>query len=162
MGNDQCSRPYSALILNLSAMSFGEPSANAIRTLSFGAKRGGLCHDTGDKGVSSYHLEHGGELVWELGSGYFGARDKDGNFDPEKFRHQTQHPIVKMTEINSSQGPSPVMEDRCPRPRSPRAHSWFPHRSRYWKLRQACLIFLAAGRWVSSCVSVNRMSLSRS
>lgn len=107
VGSDQCSQPYSASILNVSAMSFGALSANAIRALNIGAKRGGYYQDTGEGGVSPYHLEHGGDLVWELGSGYFGARDKEGNFDPELFRDQAQHPNVKMTEIKLSQGAKP-------------------------------------------------------
>lgn len=107
VGNDQCSQPYSASILNVSAMSFGALSANAIRALNIGAKTGGFYHDTGEGGVSPYHLENGGDLVWELGSGYFGARDKDGRFDPDLFREQAQHPNVKMTEIKLSQGAKP-------------------------------------------------------
>ena len=67
-------------------MSFGALSANAVRALNLGAKLGGFYHDTGEGGLSEHHLEHGGDLVWELGSGYFGARDKDGRFDPEQFR----------------------------------------------------------------------------
>ncbi|MCB1620907.1 MAG: hypothetical protein KDI44_09225 [Thiothrix sp.] len=81
VGNEQCAKPYSASILNISAMSFGALSANAVRALNIGAKQGGFYHDTGEGGLSDYHLEHGGDLVWELGSGYFGARDQQGRFD---------------------------------------------------------------------------------
>ena len=107
VGNKQCSQPYSASLLNVSAMSFGALSANAVRALNIGAKQGGYYHDTGEGGVSPYHLEHGGDLVWELGSGYFGARDKDGRFDAEQFTEQARHPNVKMTEIKLSQGAKP-------------------------------------------------------
>lgn len=107
IGNEQCGAPYSASVLNVSAMSFGALSANAIRALNIGAQRGGYYHDTGEGGVSPYHLEHGGDLVWELGSGYFGARNEDGSFDAELFQEQAQHPNVKMTEIKLSQGAKP-------------------------------------------------------
>lgn len=107
VGNGQCSRPYSASVLNISAMSFGALSANAVRALNLGAKLGGFYHDTGEGGISDYHLEHGGDLVWELGSGYFGARDAQGRFDSEKFRDGAAHDTVKMTEIKLSQGAKP-------------------------------------------------------
>ncbi|TMV78438.1 FMN-binding glutamate synthase family protein [Thioclava sp. BHET1] len=107
VGNDQTGKPYSASVLNISAMSFGALSANAVRALNLGAKQGGFYHDTGEGGISPYHLEHGGDLVWELGSGYFGARDKDGHFDPEKFRDAAAHDAVKMVEIKLSQGAKP-------------------------------------------------------
>ena len=107
VGNDQCSRPYSASVLNISAMSFGALSANAVRALNIGAKTGGFYHDTGEGGISDYHLENGGDLVWELGSGYFGARDNGGRFDPEMFRDGAARDVVKMTEIKLSQGAKP-------------------------------------------------------
>lgn len=107
VGSDQCTQPYSASVLNISAMSFGALSANAVRALNKGAKLGGFYHDTGEGGLSDYHLENGGDIVWELGSGYFGARDKDGRFDPEKFRDGAAHNAVKMTEIKLSQGAKP-------------------------------------------------------
>lgn len=107
VGNEQCAKPYSASVLNISAMSFGALSANAIRALNKGAKLGGFYHDTGEGGLSDYHLENGGDIVWELGSGYFGARGKDGRFDPEKFRDRAAHEAVKMTEIKLSQGAKP-------------------------------------------------------
>lgn len=107
VGNAQCRKPYSASILNISAMSFGALSANAVRALNKGAKLGGFYHDTGEGGLSDYHLENGGDIVWELGSGYFGARDKEGHFDPEKFRETAGLDAVKMTEIKLSQGAKP-------------------------------------------------------
>ncbi|GKS68919.1 glutamate synthase domain-containing protein 2 [Nitrosomonas sp. PY1] len=107
VGNDQTKKPYSASVFNISAMSFGALSANAIEALNFGAKQGGFYHDTGEGGLSPYHLKHGGDIVWELGSGYFGARDKNGNFDPELFKDQSSVDEVKMTEIKLSQGAKP-------------------------------------------------------
>ncbi|TAL76516.1 MAG: FMN-binding glutamate synthase family protein [Burkholderiaceae bacterium] len=105
--NAQTGKPYEASVLNISAMSFGALSANAVRALNIGAKLGGFYHDTGEGGLSPYHLENGGDLVWELGSGYFGARDKNGRFDAERFRDGAVHEQVKMTEIKLSQGAKP-------------------------------------------------------
>ncbi len=107
IGNAACSQPYSASIFNISAMSFGSLSANAILALNAGAKAGNFAHDTGEGGISRYHREHGGDLIWEIGSGYFGCRDAAGNFDPEKFREQAQDAQVKMIEIKLSQGAKP-------------------------------------------------------
>lgn len=107
VGNDQASKPYSASVLNISAMSFGALSANAIKALNLGAKLGGFYHDTGEGGLSKHHLANGGDLVWELGSGYFGARDKDGHFDPAQFADKAANDAVKMTEIKLSQGAKP-------------------------------------------------------
>ncbi len=107
VGNDQSSKPYSASILNISAMSFGALSANAIQALNLGAKQGGFYHDTGEGGLSDHHLAHGGDIVWELGSGYFGARDKQGHFDPDMFADKAANDAVKMTEIKLSQGAKP-------------------------------------------------------
>ncbi len=107
VGTDQCSRPYSAARLNISAMSFGALGAHAIEALNLGAKQGGFYHDTGEGGLSPYHLKHGGDIVWEVGSGYFGCRDKDGHFDPAHFADRAAHDAVKMTEIKLSQGAKP-------------------------------------------------------
>lgn len=107
IGNDQCEQPYSASIFNISAMSFGSLSANAIRALNKGAKEGGFYHDTGEGSISPFHLEAGGDLVWEIGSGYFGCRTLDGKFDPQKFAQQARLPSVKMIEIKLSQGAKP-------------------------------------------------------
>ncbi len=107
IGNDQTSKPYDASLLNISAMSFGALSPRAIEALNLGAKQGGFYHDTGEGGLSKYHLKHGGDIVWEIGSGYFGCRDGDGNFDPGKFRDSAQRDEVKMTEIKLSQGAKP-------------------------------------------------------
>ena len=101
------SQPYMASLLNISAMSYGSLSANAIRALNKGAKIGEFFHDTGEGGVSSYHREHGGDLVWEIGSGYFGARAADGTFDAAKFADAAADPQIKMVELKLSQGAKP-------------------------------------------------------
>ncbi|MFC0668561.1 FMN-binding glutamate synthase family protein [Azotobacter chroococcum] len=107
IGGPQCTRPYSASIFNISAMSFGSLSANAIRALNQGARLGGFAHDTGEGSISPYHREHGGDLIWEIGSGYFGCRSDDGRFDPERFASQACNDQVKMIEIKLSQGAKP-------------------------------------------------------
>ncbi len=107
VGNEQTAKPYEASVFNISAMSFGALSANAIRALNLGARLGGFYHDTGEGGLSRYHLEHGGDIVWELGSGYFGARDAHGNFDPGAFAEKASLDVVRMTEIKLSQGAKP-------------------------------------------------------
>jgi len=107
IGNDQCAHPYSASVFNISAMSFGALSANAIRALNRGAKLGHFYHDTGEGSISPYHREMGGDLVWELGSGYFGCRDEAGKFDPERFAAQAMTDQVRMIEIKMSQGAKP-------------------------------------------------------
>jgi glutamate synthase domain-containing protein 2 len=107
IGGDDCKQPYFASIFNISAMSFGSLSANAIRALNKGAKLGGFAHDTGEGSISPYHREHGGDLIWELGSGYFGCRTADGNFDPVRFQEQAADPQIKMIEIKLSQGAKP-------------------------------------------------------
>lgn len=107
IGGDECTQPYLASIFNISAMSFGSLSANAILALNKGAKMGGFAHDTGEGSISPYHREHGGDLIWEIGSGYFGCRTADGMFDPGRFREQAANPQVKMIEIKLSQGAKP-------------------------------------------------------
>lgn len=107
IGGDQCSQPYSASIFNISAMSFGSLSANAIRALNKGAKLGGFSHDTGEGSISPYHREFGGDIVWEIASGYFGCRDADGRFDPDRFAAQARAEQVRMIEIKLSQGAKP-------------------------------------------------------
>jgi glutamate synthase domain-containing protein 2 len=102
-----CAQPYSASIFNISAMSFGSLSSNAILALNGGAKAGGFMHDTGEGSISRYHREHGGDLVWEIGSGYFGCRNLDGTFSEEKFIENASAPQVKMIELKLSQGAKP-------------------------------------------------------
>lgn len=100
-------QPYAISLFNISAMSFGALSANAIRALNRGAKMGGFAHDTGEGSISPYHREAGGDLIWEIGSGYFGCRDASGHFDAERFTEQARSPQVKMIEIKLSQGAKP-------------------------------------------------------
>jgi glutamate synthase domain-containing protein 2 len=107
VGSAACTQPYSASVFNISALSFGALSANAIKALNLGAKLGEFAHDTGEGSISPYHREHGGDLIWELGSGYFGCRTADGFFDPERFKEQARAPQVKMIEIKLSQGAKP-------------------------------------------------------
>ncbi|WP_375581660.1 FMN-binding glutamate synthase family protein [Acinetobacter baumannii] len=107
IGNTQCLQPYSASIMNISAMSFGSLSANAIRALNKGAQLGGFYHDTGEGSLSPYHLENGGDIVWQIASGYFGCRTLDGKFDEQKFAKQSQLPQIKMIELKLSQGAKP-------------------------------------------------------
>ncbi|EKF75195.1 glutamate synthase [Alcanivorax hongdengensis A-11-3] len=107
VGSSQCKQPYQASLLNVSAMSFGSLSAPAIEALNLGARNGGFYHDTGEGSISRYHRLHGGDLVWELGSGYFGCRDDNGHFDRQQFREQARSDQVKMIEIKLSQGAKP-------------------------------------------------------
>ncbi|HAS57095.1 MAG TPA: FMN-binding glutamate synthase family protein [Algoriphagus sp.] len=106
IGTHSCAQPYSASIFNISAMSFGSLSSNAIKALNLGAQKGNFYHNTGEGGISSYHLS-GGDLCWQIGTGYFGCRDKDGNFDPESFKEKAQLPEVKLIELKISQGAKP-------------------------------------------------------
>ena len=107
IGGPQCTKPYSASIFNISAMSFGALSPNAVRALNGAARRGDFAQDTGEGGVSPYHREMGGDLIWEIGSGYFGCRTGDGNFDPDKFAALACIDQVKMVELKVSQGAKP-------------------------------------------------------
>ena len=107
IGGPDCIRPYSASVFNISAMSFGALSANAILALNEGARRGRFCHDTGEGSISRYHREKGGDLTWEIGSGYFGCRNPEGGFDAQKFTENAASEQVKMIEIKLSQGAKP-------------------------------------------------------
>ncbi len=107
LGGPDCTQPYDIALLNVSAMSFGALSANAIEALNGGAALGGFAHDTGEGAISPYHLKHGGDLIWEIGSGYFGCRTSDGHFDPELFREKANLPTVKAISIKLSQGAKP-------------------------------------------------------
>ena len=107
IGGPDCTKPYEASVFNISAMSFGALSPNAIRALNKGAKAGNFAHDTGEGGLSPYHRENGGDLIWEIGSGYFGARNPDGSFSPEHFSHNATLDQVKMVELKISQGAKP-------------------------------------------------------
>jgi glutamate synthase domain-containing protein 2 len=114
---EKTAQPYSASVFNISAMSFGSLSANAIRALNKGAKAGGFYHDTGEGSISPYHREHGGDLVWEIGSGYFGCRDDQGRFSPERFVVNATDPQVRMIEIKLSQGAKPGHGGVLPAPK---------------------------------------------
>jgi glutamate synthase domain-containing protein 2 len=107
IGGSQCAQPYSASVFNISAMSFGALSPNAVRALNGGAKKGGFAHDTGEGGFSPYHQEMGGDIIWEIGSGYFGCRNRDGSFNPEEFARVASDPQIKMVELKMSQGAKP-------------------------------------------------------
>ncbi|HMQ10637.1 MAG TPA: FMN-binding glutamate synthase family protein [Oligoflexia bacterium] len=107
LGNQQCKQPYSMSLLNISAMSFGSLSSNAIMALNKGAKIGNFAHNTGEGGVSPYHLKYGGDLIWQIGTGYFGARKQNGDFCPENFKDQASHPNIKVIELKLSQGAKP-------------------------------------------------------
>lgn len=102
-----CDKPYKASVFNISAMSFGSLSANAILSLNAGARKGGFYHDTGEGSISRYHRQPGGDLVWEIGSGYFGCRNPDGSFSPERFQENATLEQVKMIELKLSQGAKP-------------------------------------------------------
>jgi len=107
IGNKDCKQPYSASIFNVSAMSFGSLSYAAIEALNSGAKIGNFAHNTGEGGLSHYHLKHGGDIIWQIGTGYFSARAADGNFSPEAFQKNAMLPQVKMIELKLSQGAKP-------------------------------------------------------
>jgi glutamate synthase domain-containing protein 2 len=117
IGGPDCARPYSASVFNISAMSFGSLSANAIRALNGGARLGGFAHDTGEGSYSAYHREGGGDIIWELGSGYFGARNPDGSFSPEKFAAAATNEQIKMVELKLSQGAKPGHGGVLPAPK---------------------------------------------
>jgi glutamate synthase domain-containing protein 2 len=117
VGGPECSRPYAASIFNISAMSFGALSPNAIRALNIGAKKGGFAHDTGEGGLSPYHRENGGDIIWEIGSGYFGCRNLDGTFNADKFAETAQNEQVKMVELKLSQGAKPGHGGVLPAPK---------------------------------------------
>lgn len=107
VGNERCLQPYDLSVFNISAMSFGALSATAIEALNKGAKEGGFAHDTGEGSISPYHQKHGGDLIWQLGTAYFGCRDDQGRFNPQTFAERAKLPQVKMIEIKLSQGAKP-------------------------------------------------------
>ncbi|MDF1795540.1 MAG: FMN-binding glutamate synthase family protein [Coxiellaceae bacterium] len=107
LGGEFCKQPYCASRMNISAMSFGALSGRAVRALNLGAKLGNFMHNTGEGGLSKYHLKEGGDICWQLGTGYFGCRTKDGNFDPDLFTEKANLEVVKVIEIKISQGAKP-------------------------------------------------------
>ncbi len=110
-------QPYSASVFNISAMSFGALSANAILALNKGAQRGNFAHDTGEGSISAHHRVHGGDLIWEVASGYFGCRHADGSFNPDAFTVNARDPQVKMVELKLSQGAKPGHGGMLPGPK---------------------------------------------
>ena len=107
LGGPDCRQPYDASLLNISSMSFGSLSKNAVLAMNKGAAKGGFAQETGEGGLTGYHLAHDADIFWEFGSGYFGTRDADGNFDPEIFRRKATLPQVKAINIKLSQGAKP-------------------------------------------------------
>ena len=171
IGGPDCTQPYDMALLNVSAMSFGALSGNAITALNAGAAKGGFAHDTGEGGISRYHRQ-GGDLVWEIGSGYFGARTKDGGFDEEKFRDKAADDQVRCVSLKLSQGAKPGIGGvlpggqgdarRSPRPAtSPSARSACRRATTGCSRRRAswccswpgCGSSRAASRPASSCAS---------
>jgi glutamate synthase domain-containing protein 2 len=117
LGGPDCTQPYDIALLNVSAMSFGALSANAIEALNRGAARGEFAHDTGEGGISPYHLRGGGDLIWEIGSGYFGCRGADGHFDADTFAQKSAQRSVKAISIKLSQGAKPGLGGVLPGPK---------------------------------------------
>lgn len=107
VGGKDCLQPYLASRLNISGMSFGSLSKNAVLAMNAGAKMGGFAQNTGEGGISPYHLEPGGDLIWQIGTGYFGCRTEEGDFSPERFQQKATLDNVKMIEIKISQGAKP-------------------------------------------------------
>lgn len=107
IGGPDCRRPYPAALLNVSAMSYGAMSKNAVLALNRGANKGRFAHNTGEGGISPYHLEAGGDLIWQIGTGYFGCRTLDGRFDEDRFAEQAAGETVRMIELKLSQGAKP-------------------------------------------------------
>ena len=107
VGGKDCTKPYLCSIFNISAMSYGSLSNRAILALNGGAKDAGFAHNTGEGGISPYHMENGGDLIWQIGTGYFGCRDANGNFDPDLYAEKSRRDQVKMIEIKLSQGAKP-------------------------------------------------------
>lgn len=117
IGGDDCRIHHDMALLNVSSMSFGALSANAIRALNIGARNGAFSHDTGEGGLTPYHLQ-GGSLVWELGSGYFGTRTAEGRFDPSQFADKADNENVSCISVKLSQGAKPGVGVSCPRRKS--------------------------------------------
>ncbi|MFB6306113.1 MAG: FMN-binding glutamate synthase family protein [Flavobacteriales bacterium] len=107
IGSKDCKKPYEASILNISAMSYGSLSDRAVLALNGGAKKRGFAQNTGEGGISEYHLRPGGDLIWQIGTGYFGCRDKEGNFNDKEFEKKSRMDAVKMIEVKLSQGAKP-------------------------------------------------------
>lgn len=164
----QCAKPYNASVFNISAMSFGSLSANAILSLNAGAKMGNFYHDTGEGSISRYHREPGGDLVWEIGSGYFGCRNEDGTFNEERFARNATLDQVKMIEVKLSQGAKPGHGGILPGEKvtpeiaeargveagkdvvSPQAIQHSPHPGNFSSFWRNFVSYRAANRWASN------------
>ncbi len=107
VGEERCKQPYASSLLNVSAMSFGSLSPTAVLAINEGAAKGGFAHNTGEGGISPYHLQPGGDLIWQIGTGYFGCRTLEGDFNPEMFQENVSNDSVKMIEVKLSQGAKP-------------------------------------------------------
>lgn len=169
IGSERCEKTYDASVLNISAMSFGSLGGRALKALNLGAKLGGFYHDTGEGGISDHHLSHGGDLVWEIGSGYFGCRTADGRFEKNQYAELASLNQVKMIEIKLSQGAKPGHGGMLPDPkvtpeiaRARRVTPWqevvyrqaIPHltvRPRRWSGWQNSGNFRAENRSGSNC-----------
>lgn len=114
LGGPDCKKPYDISIFNISSMSFGALSANAVRAMNKGAALGGFVQETGEGGISPYHLEYGADLIWEFGSGYFGCRTEDGMFSDEIFTKKAAKPEIKGIMIKLSQGAKPGLGGMLP------------------------------------------------
>lgn len=114
IGGPQCERPYDSSVFVISAMSFGALSDRAVEALNLGARQGSFAHNSGEGGLSPHHLKHGGDLIWQIGTGYFGCRDESGNFDSKKFEQNAANESVKMIEIKISQGAKPALGGLLP------------------------------------------------
>ncbi|MGO1448695.1 MAG: FMN-binding glutamate synthase family protein, partial [Brevibacterium aurantiacum] len=117
VGGAECTQPYDISLLNVSAMSFGSLSDNAVRSLNKGAALGGFAQDTGEGSITPYHQEFGGDLIWEIGTGYFGCRTPEGEFAPDVFAQKAQDPQVKMVSLKLSQGAKPGLGGVLPGPK---------------------------------------------
>lgn len=115
VGGPHCTRPYDLSLLNVSAMSYGSLSKQAVMAMNKGAAKGGFAHNTGEGGLTEYHLKYGADLIWELGSGYFGARTADGMLDRALFKEKSRHDNVKMIAIKLSQGAKPGLGGHLPK-----------------------------------------------
>ena len=153
VGGPDCTKPYDMALLNVSAMSFGALSANAIRALNAGAASGGFAHDTGEGGLTDYHLEHGGDLIWEIGSGYFGARTKDGDFDPDMFRDKASHDAVKCVSLKLSQGAKPGIGGVLPGGQGDRRDRQGAQRAAGREVRESGVRTRCSRRRANSCSS---------
>ncbi|GAA3439520.1 hypothetical protein GCM10018954_091410 [Kutzneria kofuensis] len=171
IGGPDCTQPYEMALLNVSAMSFGSLSANAVLALNKGAKLGGFAHDTGEGGLSEYHLRHGGDVVWEIGTGYFGCRTKNGGFDEKEFADKAAHDSVRCVSLKLSQGAKPGVGGVLPGSKvnaeiasvrdvpvgqtviSPPYHQVFDTPGNWSASSRTCGSWPAASRRASSCAS---------